>query len=208
MLEEVTDQEYRDFISRNSTKGYVRNETNHFVTYSTAAHPELIVAMFVFGRWFINAEPYTHVSYTAEQAVEWLREWKPGCATGSENAADYVEERIKGKVTEQVEQEDGDGFGPVGEVDSTHKIIVNSTVMVTWVDSANHAVAWTDTNEVRHKHQFAFIESVGIVSKIDNEGLTLIQSFCYDGPGEVGDTSANNAISIPKGCVLNMRLLK
>ena len=72
---------------------------------------------------------------------------------------------------------------------------------IKWVDSANHAIDWTENIGVN----IAKIKSVGYLIAKNKKGITLVQNACYKGPGS---PNGFNAVSIPKGCIVSVKKLK
>jgi len=72
--------------------------------------------------------------------------------------------------------------------------------VIHWTDSANHAIGW----EWKVKANLASIVTIGFISHQNKKCVTLVQSVCVKGSGK---GSANNAITIPRGCITKIQIV-
>ena len=78
---------------------------------------------------------------------------------------------------------------------------IGNVYEVAWIDIANHAIGWTEEIDV----EVAEIVSVGLLVAKSKKAITLVQNYCYKGPGS---PNGCNAISIPRGCIESIHKLR
>lgn len=77
---------------------------------------------------------------------------------------------------------------------------VGAIVRITWNDSSTDGGRWTR----KKKGRVSRIESVGYVTHVSKNKVTVMQSVCVKGPGR---GSASSALTIPRACIMESKEL-